>query len=102
MGPVGPAGPAGTAGIDGAEGAAGPQGPAGDDAPAPTQEQVDAAIERFCAANDDCMGPTGPAGETGETGRGIAGIECEGGGPLFELEITITYTDATEEIVSCD
>lgn len=74
----------GRAGRSGREGPAGPFGPPG---PGPTDEQIDAAVNRFCAAHPCGQPPTaaqvteairqcamrgecqGPAGERGESGR---------------------------------
>lgn len=52
-GPEGPAGPQGT------------QGEPGDDAPAPTQEQVDLAVSRLCLETTLCRGEDGTDGADG-------------------------------------
>jgi hypothetical protein len=60
-GPQGEPGPTGPAGADGAPGA---------DAPAPTQDQINAAIAAYCDAHNQCQGPQGPPGPQGPAGDG--------------------------------
>jgi len=54
--PSGPSGPAGQSGASGQPGAD------------LTQAQADQAVADYCAARNNCQGPTGPQGEPGSTG----------------------------------
>lgn len=55
--------PPGEDGADGSDSTVpGPQGPQG---PGPTDEQIAAAVERYCSAHDNCRGPAGPPGPAG-------------------------------------
>lgn len=75
-GPVGPAGVQGGAGERGSDGAQGATGAAGsngkDGAPGrpPTAEEIAAAVDAYCAANNGCQGPAGAEGAPGATGPG--------------------------------
>ena len=67
-GQQGNAGERGVPGQRGAPGATGSQGERGEPGPAPTQDQIDDAVARYCAARGDCQGPPGPSGPPGEPG----------------------------------
>lgn len=136
-GPAGPTGPAGIAaeppttaeiralveavyqadppdpGEDGSNGAQGPKGdtgPAGKDA---TPDMVATAVDRYCSARGECLGPqgvpgdpgsAGPAGPKGDPGdpgtpgRGIASIACDSATPFT---LTVTYSDGTTATYEC-
>jgi hypothetical protein len=100
----GPAGPKGDTGAAGVSGAA---------APAPTSEQITAAVAAYCTAHGGCTGPAGPKGDTGQqgptgpagprgaTGVGIASLDCTGLG-LVGATITVHYTDGSSVIIPCN
>ena len=46
----------------------GPKGADGDAGRPPTDEEISEAVEAYCAAHDDCAGPSGATGATGSTG----------------------------------
>ena len=46
----------------------GPKGADGDTGRPPTDDEIAAAVEAYCAAHDDCAGPAGATGATGSTG----------------------------------
>jgi integrin beta 3 len=92
QGPSGADGKDGAAGRDGANGADGQQGERGlpgergEAGPAPTAEDIDAAVARYFAANPvqaGAPGERGPAGERGEQGeqgeRGADGVDGRDG-----------------------
>lgn len=84
----------GSDGSDGADGNTGPPGPQGPQGPGPTPEQIAAAVSDYCA-DGRCRGPEGPRGQTGV---GIAQLACDSVTPL---ELTVTYTDGTQQTLSC-
>jgi hypothetical protein len=103
-GKTGRSGQPGRSGASGASGQAGVNGAQGSPGPAPTDDQVRAAVDVYCAAHDDCTGPAGPQGSQGPTGpsgaagRGIESIDCTG---LGVDQLVITYTDGTSQTVPC-
>jgi len=88
----------------------GTNGTNGEDAPAVTAEQIDAAVARNCG-DDGCRGP-GPTDQQvddrlavfcadgncrGDDGRGIESVTCEQGIGRF----TFAFTDGTTQTVEC-
>lgn len=78
-------GATGTKGDTGTPGAAGSPGPQGEPGPAPSDAQILAAVDQFCASHGGCVGPTGATGEVGPAGPqgdpGPAGPQGEQGPP---------------------
>lgn len=71
-GPTGPAGPTGETGepcLPSNPDCRGPQGPTGEDAANPTQEQIEAAVAKFCTDNPNSCAPEGPPGQNGTNGE---------------------------------
>lgn len=100
-GAAGPTGASGQPGPSGSPGPTGAAGASGSPGPGPTDDQVSAAVNAYCAAHGDCTGPAGPKGDTGASGipgRGIASIDCTG---LPVETLTIHYDDGTSQTVSC-
>jgi hypothetical protein len=97
-------GPAGE-GATGSAGKNGADGPVGQQGPAPTDDQITAAVASYCQAHDDCVGPTGPTGPSGSSGkdgsdgRGISSVECTALVPAQQL--VIHYTDGSTQTVTC-
>lgn len=68
-GKVGATGPMGPIGITGSQGEKGDPGEQGAQGPGPTDAQVQAAVDAYCEAHDQCRGPQGEKGEKGDTGE---------------------------------
>lgn len=73
----------GADGQNGKDGAPGSDGADGSAGPAPSDEQVAAAVAAYCDANEQCQGPTGPQGEPGHDGADstVPGPQGEKGDP---------------------
>lgn len=62
----------------------GPQGPDGEQGPAPTDEQILAAVTDYCASSGLCVGPQGATGATGSSGSSgppgvsVGSVKCNG------------------------
>jgi hypothetical protein len=83
-GDVGTAGPDGSDGVDGQDGSDGASGSDGQQGPGPTNEQIAAAVESYCAAHGGCRGPAGADGEDSDVPgpqgpQGEPGPTCPGG-----------------------
>lgn len=79
----------------------GPQGPEGDPGPAPTQEQIAAAVADYCAAHNSCQGEKGDSGTPGRDGadgqsiqgpQGIPGVNGAAGPSLSITRVTCERT----------
>ena len=79
----------GSDGSDGSDGRDGLDGPAG---PGPTDSQIGTAIAAYCAARDECAGPSGKDGADGIDG---------GPGPPGPAIVSFSFTFA-EQTYYCD
>ena len=87
-GSTGSTGPSGSSGAVGDTGVQGASGPAGADGANATDAQVESAVDAYCSAHADCVGPAGPAGAQGA--QGPAGPAGANGQPPSSW----TYHDA--------
>lgn len=94
---VGPQGAQGPAGPQGETGPQGPQGPQGEQGPGPSDAQVAAAVEAFCA-DGRCVGDQGPQGDPGPQGeqgpQGDPGVDGE-------PPVSWTFQDRTGRTYTC-
>lgn len=94
-GPVGPEGGIGAAGPEGPQGAIGPQGPQGPIGPAPSQDQVQAAVNASMTVSVDAD-VIAKGGRLYDNWMKESGIEAlPGDHPLWATQTTNTRTEAT-------